>query len=91
MSALNAPFNPTRAIVMSELANRDKGVYYNLMANNSGDLPFIRNISGDLHSLTCFLIGRKSLHTRTYNYNIISTIATTASTTTTTTTTLTTS
>lgn len=44
MEYINAPFNPIRAIVMSELGNRDKGVYYNLLAVN--DAAFARDSQG---------------------------------------------
>ena len=44
MEYINAPFNPIRAIVMSELGNRDKGVYYNLLANNNA--TFARDSQG---------------------------------------------
>ena len=44
MEYINAPFNPTRAIVMSELGNRDKGVYYSLLANNNA--TFARDSEG---------------------------------------------
>ena len=44
MEYINADFSPIRAIVMSELGNRDKGVYYNLLATN--DATFTRDSQG---------------------------------------------
>lgn len=41
---LNAPFNPLRVVVLSELSNRDKGIYYNILANNSAQ--FYRDSEG---------------------------------------------
>jgi hypothetical protein len=41
---LSAPFDPLRVVILSELSKRDKGIYYNILANNSA--KFYRDSEG---------------------------------------------